>query len=45
VGKKRQRLDLSVKWKGYTDPTWEKFTEFTLDCPLKVEQFIRELDN
>lgn len=34
-GKKRE-IKLQIKWKGYEDTTWEKFTRFAKDSPEMI---------
>lgn len=32
----RKQIQLKVKWKGYTETTWEKFLVFARDSPELV---------
>ena len=38
--KNRDQIELRVKWQGYSEPTWESFTNFAKDTTPLVERYL-----
>jgi hypothetical protein len=37
--KNHKRLKLKVQWEGYEERSWEHFSGFAKDAPIKVERY------
>ena len=40
--KKRDTIELQIKWEGYDDPTWESFTHFVKETTPMVERYLNQ---
>ena len=40
--KKRDTIELQIKWEGYEDPTWESFTHFVKETTPMVERYLTQ---
>ena len=40
--KKRDVIELQIKWEGYDEPTWESFTHFVKETTPMVERYLTQ---